>query len=87
MNKGVEDMLVLTGINLQHNIVEVYDTDDNSKERTSLSMLISKLGSLDARIYGLRLFNPSDFYPPDARRIPGTDVVIIPSEAQRALRI
>lgn len=77
-------MLILTGVNLQSNRVEVLDTDDGSNERTSLSVLISKLGGMNTRIYGLRLFSPLDFYPPDARRIPGTDAVIIPSEAQRA---
>lgn len=81
-----DNMLVLTGISFKNNKVEVYDSEDGTKERVSLTSLIGRIGGMNERIYGIRLYDNSSFYPPDARRVPGTDVIIIPSEAQNACR-
>lgn len=77
-------MLILTGVN--GNKARVYDSDDNTNEITDFYTLVTRLRKHESklRIYGLRLYNPSELYPTDARSIPQLGVVIIPSEAHEA---
>lgn len=78
-------MLILTGVSLKYDLIQVYDTDDNTNERMSLSVLARKLRSKDLRIYGIREYNNGEFYPPDAHLVNQCGIVIIPSEAKTAM--
>lgn len=78
-------MLILTGVSFTNDKVRVFDTDDGAHEEVSFSALVRRMDNVGEHIYGLRPFNAKEMYPPDAKPIPQLGVVVVPSEAQKAM--
>lgn len=79
-------MLILTAINPATGDIRVYDTDDGTNEVSHISIVYSALYNGEIKIKGLRLFEPGMTYPLDARCLMNFNVVVLPREAESAMK-
>lgn len=79
-------MLILTSINPATGAIKVFDTDDGTNELSHISLVYNALCNGNITIKGLRVFQQGVTYPLDARCLMPFNVVVLPSEAESALR-
>lgn len=80
-------MLILNGISFFfEDSVNVYNTKTGVTSEACLPSLVNRIENYDDTIYGLRLFKPNAMYPLDSRYLPQFGAVIVPSEAQEAMK-
>ncbi len=79
-------MLILTSINPATGDIRVYDTDDNTNELSNINLIYNALCTGSIQVKGLRVFQPGVTYPLDARCIMPFNVVVLPKEADYAMK-